>query len=369
MTNEIQQFESVPAYTAGNLPQQAAEQGLIQAQNQYFTAMKVQVPRDLAKIRNEMLTEAKMAKEKFYYSLPWGARVEGPSIGMAKSLARTFGNCLLDMKVETSSDSWLFKAYFIDLEKGYCVSKLFSQPRKINLGKNFDKKENIARRENIAFQIGQSKALRNVIVLAMPEWLIEETFETAKEAALEDSSGKKGEKSKQNAIKYFGQRGISIEQLEVFLGNRKSDTWVATDIAKLRELVQSVKENVVALADVFPPAKISEQTMTVPKTPEIPAKVETPEIPVENTPKQASLVPEEPTGSPTENQKEQEAEWRLQELELEYPDLSKRFIRALQGKPASVIVKEIEKSAKQQEQKYAKDKAPSRKNGKEKISF
>jgi hypothetical protein len=218
----------------------------------------------------------------------------------------------------------------------------------------------------------------------MPIGLRTKALNTAKKSAEEGLKGKAGDKAKQKAIEYFEQKKISIQQIETYLGVTSGDNWTTANLMKLRGAYRAIKDNVIPLSKIFAPEITANNTVAVqkePKPPAIPAKAETPAIPesppvlspehlTTPLPKQESLVPEETVaGAPTENQKEREAEWRLQELELEYPDLSKRFIRALQGKPASLIVKEIEASAKQQEEKYTKDKAPSRTNSKKKISF
>ena len=95
----------------------------------YSTAIRVQEPRNLQIKRKQLLAEARMAGESFYYG--WGAgknKVLGPSIGLAMSAARLWGNCAVDMApVQDTPDSWIFTAQFIDLETGTTISRQFRQ--------------------------------------------------------------------------------------------------------------------------------------------------------------------------------------------------------------------------------------------------
>lgn len=146
-------------------------------QTAYTTAVAVQKPRSIARITKNVLEEAKLAGSGFYYR--WEVKnkktgrksvVQGPSIDLAMCLARNYGNCALDIEVQETPTHFHFKGSFIDLETGFTVPRLYRQRKKQSVGDGYGDD----RAEDIVFQIGQSKAQRNAIVKAAPNWLIEQ---------------------------------------------------------------------------------------------------------------------------------------------------------------------------------------------------
>lgn len=151
---------------------------LQQVKTSYTTAIAVQQPRDLQKVSNKLLAESRMAGESFYYG--WGSgkdRIEGPSIGLANAAARCFGNSAVDMlPMQETPDAWVMTAAFIDLETGFTITRQFRQSKKsVIYGKHDEERKN-----DMRFQIGQSKAIRNVVLNALPQWLIDRAVEAAK---------------------------------------------------------------------------------------------------------------------------------------------------------------------------------------------
>ncbi len=151
---------------------------LQRVQTDFATAMSVQIPRTLSSVEKRLIEEANIACEAFFYA--WGAgkdRIEGPTVGLAMSLARTWGNCALQLRpVQDLSDCWIFTACFVDLETGFTLERQFRQSKNWKVYGKFDE----ARKDDIRFQIGQSKAVRNVVVNALPRFLVRKAIEQAK---------------------------------------------------------------------------------------------------------------------------------------------------------------------------------------------
>lgn len=143
----------------------------------YSTAVKVQEPRNLQQRAKMLLAEAKLAGEAFYYG--WGSgkdRVLGPSIGLAMAAARIWGNCAVEPQpIDETEDSWILSTNFIDLETGFTLGRQFRQAKGWTVHGKFDEE----RKDDIRFQIGQSKAARNVICNALPKWLIDAAIREA----------------------------------------------------------------------------------------------------------------------------------------------------------------------------------------------
>lgn len=144
----------------------------------YVTAMSVQKKRSLEEVRRALLDEARLAGERFFYG--WGAgkdRVEGPSEALAHAAARCFGNCAVEpAPIQDAGDSWIFTAFFIDLETGFTIGRQFRQSKRWTVYGKMDAE----RKADVRFQIGASKAARNVILKALPAVLVDDAMAEAK---------------------------------------------------------------------------------------------------------------------------------------------------------------------------------------------
>lgn len=153
-------------------------QPLQQVKTTYTTALAVQKPRDLMVVHKAIQAEAALAGESFYYG--WGSgsdKIEGPSIKLAMAAARCYGNAAVDMlPVQELDDSWIMTAVFVDLETGFTLTRQFRQSKNSKVHGKHDAE----RKDDMRFQIGQSKAVRNVVVNAVPEFLIDAAIESAK---------------------------------------------------------------------------------------------------------------------------------------------------------------------------------------------
>lgn len=149
-----------------------------QVRTGYATAVMVQSPRALERVRKGLLEEARMMGEAAYYG--WSAgkdRVEGPSQALAYAAARRWGNCAVDqLPLEDSPDAWIFTSVFIDCETGFTLTRKFRQSKKWTVHGKLDPE----RKDDVRFQIGQTKGDRNVILKALPKWLIDQAMEEAK---------------------------------------------------------------------------------------------------------------------------------------------------------------------------------------------
>lgn len=152
--------------------------GMIGTRGAFSTAMKVLRERNLKKIEDALLIEANLAGEDFVYG--WGAgrdRIEGPSIQLALAAVRCYGNCAVEMlPVQETPDAYVFTAAYVDFETGFTLTRQFRQSKNSVVAGKHDAE----RKADMRFQIGQSKAIRNVVVNAMPSHLIRNAIDTAK---------------------------------------------------------------------------------------------------------------------------------------------------------------------------------------------
>lgn len=214
-----------------------------QMQTTYATAVSVQRPRELSEVQKRCLQEAALAGESLYYG--WGAggdRIEGPSIKCAMIALRNWGNAALEMQpIQETPSAYIMTAAVVDLETGTTIMRQFRQAKTWRVFGKHDE----ARKDDIRFQIGQSKAQRNVILNFLPEWLIEKMIETAKEgvrAKIEKYIESKGiEAARQLVMKSLAKHSVSLDRIEERVGT-KYGGW---DV----EILVILKGNIKALDD------------------------------------------------------------------------------------------------------------------------
>ena len=163
--------------TAGEIVSQGL--ALRQTQTNYVTAVAVQQPRNLRECERKLIEEASLLGEDAFYSWSAGGdRVEGPSVNLALAAVRCFKNTVVEaLPVQETPAAYIFTSAIIDLENGVTVTRQFRQAKSWTVHGRLDE----ARKEDIRFQIGQSKSHRNVILHALPSWFIERGFQAAKE--------------------------------------------------------------------------------------------------------------------------------------------------------------------------------------------
>lgn len=241
---------------------------LQRVQTTYTTAVAVQKPRSISRISANVLEEAALAGRSFYYG--WSvknkdgsrSKIEGPSIDLAMCMARNYGNCVIEVEAEETVTHYQFRGVLIDLESGFTCPRLFRQRKNQSLGK-FDHD----RQEDIVFQVGQSKAIRNAIIRAMPEWLVSRAIEVAKKAELDGINPENIVEARGRALAYFTPYGVTEARISDKL-SRGIDEWTPDDIVDLRGMATALKEGRVSAKELFPLAetKPTEPPPTQPET-------------------------------------------------------------------------------------------------------
>ena len=221
------------------------------AEIQIVGARKVEVERDEKKIIAKMKTLALMAGENYYYRFPVTSRdgkkdyIEGPSIKLANDLARTYGNCHVDVRAFDLGDSWMFYARFLDIETGFAMTRAFQQRK----GQTSLKTKDQGRQLDIAFQIGQSKAIRNVVVNAL-QTHADFAFEEAK-ANMVEKIGKNLPQMREKVKLRLGEMKVDLKRVEGMVG-RALDKWLASDMARVIAEIQAVQDGMADAEDTWP---------------------------------------------------------------------------------------------------------------------
>ncbi len=234
--------ETAPAMSA------APPVPLLRSQTQFHTAVAVQRPRNLDKVVAAVLREAEFAGDAFYYSFPMGGKkIEGPSIGLAMAVAREWSNCAVPVEYYETATEWVFNAHFVDLERGFTVSRVFRKKK----GKGAFKKLEDDRAEDMTFQAAQSRAIRNVVLAGVPRWLTDQAKERAKEAVLKGISKEGLAAATEKALKFLAGYGITEARVLAVLGKPKHE-WASEDIAALRGMASQLKDGQATAEQLFP---------------------------------------------------------------------------------------------------------------------
>lgn len=214
----------------------------------YTTAMQIIKPRNLRTVTQKVLEEASIAGDEFYYS--WrqkGAAIEGLTVSASMAIARNLGNCAIPVEVEETKDTYIFKATFIDLETGFNLQRTFRQRKSQNVGEKLKKD---GRDEDLVFQIGQSKAIRNVVLASIPSWLAKKAMEKAKE----NVAGKIAQLGKERAKEMLERKAKALEidfaRIEANFG--KSASWDTEKLIMISGALKSVEDGHASIEEAFP---------------------------------------------------------------------------------------------------------------------
>jgi hypothetical protein len=256
---------------------------LMRSQTQFHTAVAVQRPRNLDKVVAAVLREAEFAGDAFYYSFPMGGKkIEGPSIGLAMAVAREWSNCAVPVEYYETATEWVFNAHFVDLERGFTVSRVFRKKK----GKGVFKKLEDDRAEDMTFQAAQSRAIRNVVLAGVPRWLTDQAKERAKDAVLKGISKEGLAVATEKALKFLAGYGITEDRVLAVLGKPKHE-WASEDIASLRGMASQLKDGQATAEHLFPATETKEDRPKAATSKEE-TKVKRPRAPIAEAPVTAS---------------------------------------------------------------------------------
>ena len=171
--------------------------------------------------------------------------IEGPSIKLANDTARIFGNNINEVREIDVGDAWTFYARFTDIETGFSMERAYRQRK----GQTSVKSKDADRQLDIAYQIGQSKAIRNCIVNALQIYA-DFAFEEARNS-LVDKIGKKLEDYRARTIEGIAKIPVELLRVERVIGRPAKD-WLAPDIARVLAMMRAIADGMASADDSFP---------------------------------------------------------------------------------------------------------------------
>ena len=242
-----------PAPAGGTATQATqVEQARAIAEVQAAVVVAQQIPRDINRAAAEMRDSCgRMAlANRAFYRVP--NRGSGPSVHLARDLARIWGNVqygVHELRRDDSSGMSEIQAFAWDVQTNSRSTRTFQVPhQRMKGGKRTDLTDLTdvyLNNQNIG-----ARAVRECIFTILPTWFVEEAEQIARRT-LENGEGEPLPARIEKMVTAFGaQFGIKVPQIEKKLGKKRGQ-WDAGDVATLAVTFQSLTRGEVALDDEF----------------------------------------------------------------------------------------------------------------------
>lgn len=233
----------------------AVEQARAVAEVQAAIVVARQCPRDLVNARRQMLEscgQMTLAERAFFRFPRAGQTVSGPSIHIARELARCFGNIqygVSELRRDDEHGQSEMQAWAWDVENNTRTASVFIVPHRrdtrtgqIALVDQRDIYENNAN--------NGARRVREAIFAILPPWFVQEAL-AACEKTLQDGGGEPLPQRISKAVEAFAGLGVTEQQLVERVG-RGTAQWTPHDIASLLVVFQSISRGEVSREDEFP---------------------------------------------------------------------------------------------------------------------
>lgn len=258
----------------------AVEQSRAMAEVQAAVVVAQQRPRDTQRALAEMrdsCAQMRLAERAFYRYSRGGSQVSGPTVHLARELARVWGNVQYGM-AELSRDDGHgqseMQAWAWDLQTNTRSSQVFIVPHMR------DKKGGPERltdmRDIYEMNTNQgARRLRQAIWSVLPPWLVEEAEELCA-ATLQNGGGVPMAQRVANCLGFLEGLGVSRGRVETKVGRPAAD-WTPHDVATLGVIYKSIQRGETRVEDEFAPERVTGAEITGSKqgkaTADIPAGI------------------------------------------------------------------------------------------------
>jgi hypothetical protein len=210
----------------------------------------------------ESCSQTGLAERAFFRYPRGGSQISGPSIHLAREIARCFGNVqygINELRRDDEHGQSEMQAWAWDVQTNTRASTTFIVPHGMDT-KSGRKKLTDLRDiyENNANN--GARRLREQIFAVIPAWFTEEAKQRCQQT-LEDGGGVPLAKRIANAIEHFGGLGINQKQLETRVGRKVAD-WDSRDAAQLLVIFQSLQRGETTREDEFPTEHVTAAEIT-----------------------------------------------------------------------------------------------------------
>jgi hypothetical protein len=228
---------------------------MVKVTHESMQAISRQHKRDLEKVRDAVTKELALSPDlasRGFFNKPTGdSTITGPSVHLARLVARNFGNCSVRSYLvgETAEGIYSLAGVFIDLEANVVVERVLPVSilawRRGSGGGSGGYEELTGEKLMQALLVGASKAERNVISAGVPDWLMQQAFVRCKQLAAENSRSQLGE-----MIEHCERKGVRREQLERALGSALDASLTDDQIVTLKGFANGLTSGDVKAAEI-----------------------------------------------------------------------------------------------------------------------
>lgn len=222
-------------------------------------------PRSISRAMADMeesCSQRALADRAFYRYNRGGSQITGPSVHLARELARCWENVqygVAELRRDDDHAQSEMLAFAWDVQKNTRVSNTFVVPHKrdrqggpvtlVDMRDIYENNTNAAARR-----------LREAIFAILPPWFVERAKELCGKALAGDPKVPMATRVAQ-VHTAFAALGVTVGQLEEKLG-RDSDHWTDPDIAQLRVVHTSLSRGEVTRDEEFPPQRVTAAEVT-----------------------------------------------------------------------------------------------------------
>lgn len=238
----------------------AVEQSRAVAEVQAAVVLARQVPRDAAGAYERMREEcshAALAERAFFRFPRAGETISGPSIHLARTLARCWGNVtygVTELSRDDTSGNSEMQAWAWDVERNVRAAYTFQVPH-VRHSKRGPKRLDDPRDVYENNANNGARRLREAIFAVLPTGFTAEA-QTLCQQTIEHGGGRPLAERVAAATEVFDGLGVSVEMLERRVGRARGE-WSANDVATLSVICTSLRQGTTTVDAEFEPVKPS----------------------------------------------------------------------------------------------------------------
>lgn len=238
------------------------EQARAVAEVQAAVVVAQNVPRDVTRALGDMRDSCGRLglANRAFYTVP--NRGHGPSVHLARELARIWGNIqygVHELRRDDDAGESEVQAFAWDVQTNTRSTRTFVVPharmkngqrqKLVDLGDIYLSNQNVG-----------ARAVRECIFTVLPLWFTEEAQDTCR-ATLEQGEGTPLPERIANMVKAFHDLGVTQAQLEVKAGAKRG-AWTAGTVAELTIAFASITRDGLAPEEVFGDKPVTAEELT-----------------------------------------------------------------------------------------------------------
>lgn len=235
----------------------AVEQARAVAEVQAAVVVAQSVPRDVVRARGDMQDACSRMPlaQRAFYRVP--NRGEGPSVHLARELARIWGNIqygVHELRRDDDAGESEVQAFAWDVQTNTRSTRTFVVPHARMKGRTrqplIDLNDIYLSNQNVG-----ARAVRECIFTVLPTEFVDAAQDVCR-STLEHGEGKPLTERVTDMVKAFDGIGVKVPQLEAKL-ERKRGQWTAGDVASMLIAFKSIQAGDTSRDDEFPPVVVT----------------------------------------------------------------------------------------------------------------